>query len=223
MIRPSPRVRAAALEKTRAVDATRDSRVTCGARRPRARRGAPRDLRQPRRRRLPDLARRVRPPHGYARRLRCGGGGHVLGYGSQRVEPYDCCEDAALRPNPRGKRKTNSAVRVDRDATQAYTKSIELIADQFREIDLQDGSRDRQLSGKDVRFFLLGAGLSKAQAVRVWEQLDENGNGKISYPEFKAWASDRFADVAVDDINYTTRSNVNVGQIRAKAAAKIGA
>ena len=39
----------------------------------------------------------------------------------------------------------------------------------------------------------------------------------------RSWAHDRLADVAVDDINYTTRSNVNVGQIRAKAAAKIGA
>ena len=29
-----------------------------------------------------------------------------------------------------------------------------------------------------MRFFLLGAGLSKDQAVRVWEQLDKNGNGK---------------------------------------------
>ncbi|CAH0370403.1 unnamed protein product, partial [Pelagomonas calceolata] len=79
----------------------------------------------------------------------------------------------------------------------AYTKSIELIADSFKEIDLQDGARrreferyqspsrtrDRQLTGKDVRFYLLGAGLSKDQAVRVWEQLDENGNGKVSYPE----------------------------------------
>ena len=120
-------------------------------------------------------------------------------------------------------RETNSAVRVDRDATQAYTKSIELIADQFREIDLQDGSRDRQLSGKDVRFFLLGAGLSKDQAVRVWEQLDENGNGKVNYSEFASWAKDRLADVAVDDINYTTRSNVNVGQVQAIAQAKIGA
>ena len=141
-------------------------------------------------------------------------------------------------------RETNSAVCVDCDATQAYTKSIELIADSFREIDLQDGSRDRQLSGKDVRFFLLGAGLSKDQAVRVWEQLDENGNGKVSYPErdaarkskllrksthlwmlrrFKAWTQDRLADVAVDEINYTTRSNVNVGQIQKAAAAKIGA
>ena len=57
----------------------------------------------------------------------------------------------------------------------------------------------------------------------MWEQLDENKNGSVSYGEFKAWAQDRIADVAVDDINYTTRSNVNVGQIRAKAAAKIGA
>ena len=40
---------------------------------------------------------------------------------------------------------------------------------------------------------------------------------------FKAWTQDRLADVAVDDINYTTRSNVNVGQIREKAASKIGA
>ena len=117
-------------------------------------------------------------------------------------------------------REKNSAVRVDRDATQAYTKSIELIADQFREIDLQDGSRDRQLSGKDVRFYLLGAGLSKDQARRVWEQLDENKNGKVNYAEFAAFAQDRLADVAVDDINYTTRSHVDVGSIQAKAAIK---
>ena len=42
-----------------------------------------------------------------------------------------------------------------------------------------------------MRFFLLGAGLSKDQAVRVWEQLDENGNGKVSYPELRrpVWKS----------------------------------
>ena len=57
----------------------------------------------------------------------------------------------------------------------------------------------------------------------MWEQLDENKNGSVSYGEFKAWAQDRIADVAVDDINYTTRSNVNVGAIQAKAQAKIGA
>jgi len=45
----------------------------------------------------------------------------------------------------------------------------------------------------------------------------------VSYGEFSNWASARLAAVAVDDINITTRSNVNVGQIRAKAAAKIGA
>ena len=45
----------------------------------------------------------------------------------------------------------------------------------------------------------------------------------MNYTEFASWAQDRLADVAVDDINITTRSNVNVGQIRAKAAAKIGA
>ena len=65
--------------------------------------------------------------------------------------------------------------------------------------------------------------ISKDQAHRVWEQLDENGNGKVSYSEFASWAKDRLADVAVDDINITTRSNVNVGQIREKAASKIGA
>ena len=45
----------------------------------------------------------------------------------------------------------------------------------------------------------------------------------MSYSEFASWAQDRIADVAVDDINYTTRSNVNVGQIQAIAAAKVGA
>ena len=83
--------------------------------------------------------------------------------------------------------------------------------------------RAGQLTGKDVRFYLLGAGLSKDQARRVWEQLDENKNGKVNYAEFAAFAQDRLADVAVDDINYTTRSNVNVGSIKAKAQAKIGA
>ena len=42
-------------------------------------------------------------------------------------------------------------------------------------------------------------------------------------PHSKNWAHDRLADVAVDDINYTTRSHVDVGSIQAKAAAKIGA
>ena len=88
---------------------------------------------------------------------------------------------------------------------------------------VRPGQRDRQLTGKDVRFYLLGAGLSKDQARRVWEQLDENGNGKVNYTEFASWAQDRLADVAVEDINYTTRSNVNVGQIQKAAAAKIGA
>ena len=91
-------------------------------------------------------------------------------------------------------------------------------------------------------------------SIQVWEQLDENKNGKVSYGEFsracveincnalhaidamdsmawislvyfltEAWASDRLADVAVDDINYTSRSNVDVGAIQAKAQAKIGA
>ena len=45
----------------------------------------------------------------------------------------------------------------------------------------------------------------------------------MSYSEFASWAKDRLADVAVDDINYSSRSNVNVGQIREKAASKIGA
>ena len=88
---------------------------------------------------------------------------------------------------------------------------------------VRPGQRDRQLTGKDVRFYLLGAGLSKDQARRVWEQLDENKNGKVNYAEFAAFAQDRLADVAVDDINYTTRSHVDVGQIREKAASKIGA
>ena len=40
---------------------------------------------------------------------------------------------------------------------------------------------------------------------------------------FKAWTQDRLADVAVENINYTPRSNVDVGAIQAKAQAKIGA
>ena len=45
----------------------------------------------------------------------------------------------------------------------------------------------------------------------------------MSYSEFASWTKDRLADVAVDDINYTTRSLVDVGAIQAKAQAKIGA
>ena len=42
----------------------------------------------------------------------------------------------------------------------------------------------------------------------------------FDFRRFKAWAQDRLADVAVDDINYTTRSHVDVGSIQAKAAIK---
>ena len=45
----------------------------------------------------------------------------------------------------------------------------------------------------------------------------------MSYSEFASWSKDRLADVALDEINYTTRSNVNVGQVQAIAQAKIGA
>ena len=44
----------------------------------------------------------------------------------------------------------------------------------------------------------------------------------FDFRRFKAWAQDRLADVAVDDINYTTRSHVDVGSIAKAAAAKIG-
>ena len=53
--------------------------------------------------------------------------------------------------------------------------------------------------------------------------MDSMGWDSLVYFLTEAWASDRLADVAVDDINYTTRSNVNVGQIQKVAAAKIGA
>ena len=64
---------------------------------------------------------------------------------------------------------------------------------------------------------------SAASRVLPWTFSPYDGNGKVSYSEFSAWAKDRLADVAVDDINYTSRSNVNVGQIQAIAASKIGA
>ena len=53
--------------------------------------------------------------------------------------------------------------------------------------------------------------------------MDSMGWDSLVYFLTEAWASDRLADVAVDDINYTTRSNVDVGQIKTKAASKIGA
>ena len=51
--------------------------------------------------------------------------------------------------------------------------------------------------------------------------MDSMGWDSLVYFLTEAWASDRLADVAVDNINYTTRSHVDVGSIQAKAAAKI--
>ena len=84
-------------------------------------------------------------------------------------------------------------------------------------------ARPRQslLTGKDVRFYLLGAGLSKTQAQDVWDQLDENRNGKVSYAEFKAWAHVRLADVAVLDIDSAVHSGVDVDQVQMQAASTI--
>ena len=53
--------------------------------------------------------------------------------------------------------------------------------------------------------------------------MDSMGWDSLVYFLTEAWASDRLADVAVDDINYTTRSHVDVGAIQAKAQAKVGA
>ena len=86
----------------------------------------------------------------------------------------------------------------------------------------RQGRPPRQASDSSCPASFAAAALEKRRAPST-RPATHDQNGKVNYAEFAAFAQDRLADVAVDDINYTTRSHVDVGAIQAKAQAKIGA
>ncbi|KAH8044881.1 hypothetical protein JL720_16906 [Aureococcus anophagefferens] len=76
-------------------------------------------------------------------------------------------------------------------------ETVELVRTSFKEMDLADGDRERQLSKADVRRFLLQHGLTKDQAMACWTEIDANKNGKVNFREWRHWAEEKLTGLVV--------------------------
>eukprot|EP00931_Biecheleriopsis_adriatica_P003729 TRINITY_DN105500_c0_g1_i1.p1 TRINITY_DN105500_c0_g1~~TRINITY_DN105500_c0_g1_i1.p1 ORF type:complete len:264 (+),score=63.26 TRINITY_DN105500_c0_g1_i1:49-840(+) len=77
------------------------------------------------------------------------------------------------------------------------TTTLELIKDTFK---LLHPSKDRVVEKKEFKAYFMGNGLSQDQASALWNSLDTNKNGKISFIEFREWAQDAFISESVDQV-----------------------
>ena len=78
-------------------------------------------------------------------------------------------------------------------------RTITKVRDTFKEIDMQDGGKDRQLTASDVRRFFLNNGLSRDQISSLWTELDANKNGKVNFKEWRSWAETHLTALVVDE------------------------
>ena len=78
-------------------------------------------------------------------------------------------------------------------------QTLELVSNAFKEMDMADGERERQLSPADVKRFLMKQGLSKDQAIAAWHEIDANKNKKVNFREWKHWASGKLTKLAIDE------------------------
>ena len=69
--------------------------------------------------------------------------------------------------------------------------------DSFKQL---DASHDRQIVKKEFVGYFLGNGLSKAQCRALWDGIDANHNGKISFVEYRDWAQDTLAVTSLEDV-----------------------
>ena len=69
--------------------------------------------------------------------------------------------------------------------------------DSFKQL---DASHDRQIAKKEFVQYFLGNGLSKAQCHALWDGIDGNHNGKISFVEYRDWAQDTLAVTSLEDV-----------------------
>lgn len=76
-------------------------------------------------------------------------------------------------------------------------ETVELVRTSFKEMDLADGDRERQLSKADVRRFLLQHGLTKDQVMACWTEIDANKNGKVNFREWRHWAEEKLTGLVV--------------------------
>jgi len=74
-------------------------------------------------------------------------------------------------------------------------KTIESLQAQFKSA---DSDRDRQLTLQEFRGYGRRLGITRQRTDALWAKIDENGNGKINFVEFRNWARDRLAPATVD-------------------------
>ena len=75
--------------------------------------------------------------------------------------------------------------------------TLQIVRDSFKQL---DASHDRQIAKKEFVQYFLGNGLSKAQCHALWDGIDGNHNGKISFVEYRDWAQDTLAVTSLEDV-----------------------
>merc|ERR1712113_584425 len=66
----------------------------------------------------------------------------------------------------------------------AALHTLDMVRQIFKNI---DSSPDKKISKDEFKAYFLQTGLSEKQAHKLWDAIDENRNGSISFSEFKDW------------------------------------
>lgn len=76
--------------------------------------------------------------------------------------------------------------------------TLSMVRDTFKNL---DESHDRQIQRREFVHYFLGNGLSKKQAKDLWNHIDQNGNGKVNFVEYRDWAREVLASSSLDEIS----------------------
>mmetsp|Transcript_64060 Transcript_64060/g.169718 ORF Transcript_64060/g.169718 Transcript_64060/m.169718 type:complete len:249 (-) Transcript_64060:71-817(-) len=66
-----------------------------------------------------------------------------------------------------------------------------------------DDSHDRQIDKTEFKTYFMNNGLSPAQAKALWDDIDLNRNGKVSFVEFRDWASETLATQSLAQVAHS--------------------
>ena len=75
--------------------------------------------------------------------------------------------------------------------------TLQIVRDSFKQL---DASHDRQVVKREFVKYFLGNGLSKAQCRALWDAIDANRNGKVSFVEYRDWAQETLAVASLEDV-----------------------
>jgi Ca2+-binding EF-hand superfamily protein len=85
--------------------------------------------------------------------------------------------------------------------------TLAIVRDSFKSL---DASKDRQILRKEFAMYFMGNGLSKHQVSSLWDKMDQNRNGKISFTEYRDWARDMLETTSLDQVALSLGLSRNV-------------